>query len=374
MHKNIKLEVQKISSGSSVYFQLDSPKKDDFLNGYALKIRGWAYAPSDKIVSIAIERGNSVFITERSVDRPDVKEFLKNKNQTIVKESIHGFDFEFIRAESIRIGFCIDGHISWVYKIIENKQIAFKESSSLEELLTMSEGVYNNYYFHNSKDWSKFLIFFNGALTPDKIKKEGTVFQRWSWAKNFKHPVLCIADPLTVGEKRILLAWYLGRESNNILPSILDKIIALVKKYNPDAHFVGLGSSGGGFAAIAGTLLGRLDEAIAINPQTDAMLFEVKSAVSDFMAARNNMPCDSDLKQYEFGRLKENAKVVYLQNLHDKHHKDVHYEPFRKKIVQTSYAKNFKFIEYEDLAAGHAPPSMEKMEELIGSYFSKLLI
>lgn len=374
MHKNIKLEVQKISSESSVYFQLDSPKKNDFLNGYALKIRGWAYAPTDKIVSIAIERGDSVFITERNVDRPDVKEFLKNKNEVILKESVHGFDFEFIFTECIKIGFCIDGHISWVYKIIEGKEIKFKESDSLEKLLTMSEGVYNNYYFHNAKDWSKFLIFFNGALTPDKIKKEGSVFQRWSWAKKFRHPVLCIADPLTVGEKRILLAWYLGRESNNILPSILDQVIALVKKYNPDVNFVGLGSSGGGFAAIAGALLGRLDEAIVINPQTDAMLFEVKSAVSDFMAARNNIPCDSDLKQYEFGMLKENSKIIYIQNLHDKHHKDVHYEPFRKKIEQTPYVKHFSFIEYEDLAAGHGPPSLGKMEELIGIYFSKLLI
>jgi hypothetical protein len=214
---------------------------------------------------------------------------------------------------------------------------------------------------------------FNSLLTPDKIKKEGAVFQRWSWAKKFKHPVICVADPLTLGRNRLLLAWYLGNIGSNLLPLILDQIISEVRKKSPEIKFIGIGSSGGGFAAIGGALLGRLDEAIAMNPQTDVMLFEVKSVVSDFMAARNNSPCDSDLKKYEFGLLKPNAKITYLQNFHDKHHVNVHYKPFREILEYSLYVGHFNFIEYEDFDAGHAPPDINHMERLIGTQFSELL-
>jgi len=368
-----KLQVLKKTSNSTTYLHLDHPKDKQSSNGALIRISGWAYAPRDEVVRIAIKRKNSIFITERNLHRSDVISHLEKKGEIVNKNSTHGFDFDFMSGD-ISIGFCfLGGEICWTHEIIQISQVVFEQANSFEHLLNLQEGTYKNFYFHNAKDWSKFIIFFNGALTRGKIKAEQAIFQRWSWAKKFKHPVLCIADPLTVGQNAVALAWYLGDKGRNLLPSILDQVIGEVRKINSESRFIGIGSSGGGFAAIGGTLLGRLDEAIAMNPQIDAMLFEGRSAVAAFMALRNGMPCDSDLKKYEFDQLKYNSRIIYLQNLHDEHHRDVHYKPFRQILEQSPYISHFRFIEYEDSVAGHAPPGIAQMEELIGSKFSDLL-
>jgi hypothetical protein len=166
MRNNIKLKIKKIPQKSSLCFHLDSPENNQDSNGGVVRVRGWVYMPFDEPVSIAIKRKNSVFLTERNTDRPDVKEFLKKRGEIVSENCVHGFDFEFMGGEGVSIGFCIDANnILWTHEISEVSHINFEEANSLEGLLNISEGVYNNFYFHNAKDWSKFIIFFNGALT-----------------------------------------------------------------------------------------------------------------------------------------------------------------------------------------------------------------
>ena len=373
MKNEMKLKIQKLQHNSSARLTLDSPKNDQFSDGLTYRVSGWAYSPHDSPIKIAIERKGSVFITDLDVIRPDVIRHLSELGLATKPDSVHGFNFEFLGGSDLRLGFFLEGRIYWSYKISEVPQVNFSEAKNLKELFQMPKGIYENFYFHNARDWSKIIILFNGALTPAKINAEGAIFQRWSWAKKFKHPVICIADPLTIGKDGVVLAWYLGNQGRNLLPQLLDLVISEVRIISPDARLIGIGSSGGGFAAIGGALTGRLDEAIAMNPQTDAMLFEVKSAVAAFSSARHHLPCDSDLKMYDFSQLKKGSVITYLQNFHDKHHQEVHYKPFRSTVERTSYSSHFKFIEYEDVSAGHNPPDFEYMQQLIGIKFVELL-
>ena len=352
---------------------LDSPKSGQSSNGNTLSISGWAYAPGDAPVRIAVRRKGSTFLTTRSILRSDVYNHLKKLGEKAALDSVYGFRFDFLGDEEVFVGFEMEGSLYWSHRVREVPLIKFIEFKTLSELLLASEGTCRNVYFHNAEDWSKAIIFFNGALTSHKMEEERTVFQRWSWAKQFKHPVISIADPLTIGEAPLVLAWYLGAKGRNALPEILSPIISEIRKKNPNVRIIGLGSSGGGFAAIGGALLGYLDEAIAMNPQTDAMEFEVKSAVLAFNEARNYAPCDSDLKSYYFSQLKRGALVTYLQNLQDKHHAEEHYKPFRAVSEISGYADRFRFIDYEDAVAGHAPPNMVEMKALIGQHFNDLL-
>ena len=373
MKTETKFNIQKLQHSSTASLNLDSPKNEQSTHGLTFRIAGWAYAPHDAPMKIAIERKGTVFITDRDVIRSDVRSHLNKVGSATKIDSAHGFNFEFIGGGEVRLGFCLEGNVYWSHKISEVPQVHFSEAKNLKELFQMPEGTYENFYFHNSGDWSKIVFLFNGALTPAKVRVEGAIFQRWSWAKKFKHPVICIADPLTIGEDGLILAWYLGDKGRNLLPRILDLVISEIRNISPHARLIGIGSSGGGFAAIGGALTGRLDEAIAMNPQTDAMLFEVKTAVSAFSDARDYLSCDSDLKMYDFSQLKDGSTITYLQNLHDNHHKEVHYKPFRSIVEHTSYLDHFRFIEYEDAAAGHNPPNFDHMQQLIGNRFFELL-
>jgi len=271
------------------------------------------------------------------------------------------------------LGFELGNGPIWVQKVIAKKANIFDEYDSIEQLTGSSEGVCGGVYFHNADDWSKVIILFNGALTDAKIASERAPFQRWSWSKRFKHPVFCVVDPLTIGRDRLLLGWYLGSTESNRLPETLSPITDQIRKINPIAQTIGFGSSGGGFAAIGATLLGCIDHAIAINPQTDVFQFSVKSAVEAFQRKRMGIPCQSNLVDYDLSKMRDNSSVIYIQNEDDEHHFTEHYLPFRKVFEAGIRGEAFKFIEYRDKKSGHMPPNLDELCTIIGDDFTSLL-
>lgn len=284
-----------------------------------------------------------------------------------------GFSFDIPAADKVEIGFVVDGDIHWAYRIEKDASIQFREYASIPELLTASEGVCGNVYFHAGPDWSKVIVMFNGAVTQEKLNADRTIFQRWSWARYFRHPVICVADPVTLGPRPIGLGWYLGTDTPNALPDLLRGLLDALAARAPDARLVGFGSSGGGFAALGAVLLGLLDEAIVVNAQVDVLKFDHVPSVEAFLARRGPGPCDTDLKQYGFSRMKAGAKVIYLQNRADVHHWDVHFRPFVETVAAAGMDGRFRFIEFADEAAGHFPPPMQDLVTLIGEPFSSLL-
>lgn len=240
-------------------------------------------------------------------------------------------------------------------------------------LLISNEGTCKEIFFHSAKDWSKVVDLLSRALTEEKIRAERAPFQRWSWAKRFKHPVFCVVDPLTLGEDRLLLGWYLGKEGKNDLPRTLMPIVEHIRNINPTVEIIGFGSSGGGFAAIAATLLGCTDRAIAINPQTNALKFNVRDAVDSFQRKRRYTTCQSDLSKYGVSNLGPDSSILYVQNTFDTHHFTEHYLPFRRIYEQSSRRSAFSYIEYQDEKSGHMPPNLDQLCAIVGDGFTELL-
>lgn len=362
--------------------RIDSPKKirsylNEELAGTLDKgkicLSGWACDPKGEVPEVVIRNSGAEFRTDLTLKRQDVEEHLRASGISSIQQPL-GYRFDFSLDLGLEVGFRASGQTEWHYRVSHSNMVEFKKFDSVSELINDEEGVCENVYFRNGDDWSKVVIFFNGALTPDKVESEKAVFQRWSWARHFRHPVLSIADPLTIGKDPIVLGWYLGAEGPNALPEILEPVRNALLEKAREAKIVGFGSSGGGFAALGGVLIGLIDEAIVINPQVDALEFEVKSAVAAFMKKRDYKACDFDLKNYNFNEMQPNAKVLYLQNRYDAHHFNAHYLPFKEKCESSEQSRKFTFLEYEDQDAGHIPPSMNQLKEIIGKPFEELLV
>lgn len=362
-----------LNSVEGLRYFIDSPKSGQPVNPAQLKISGWAWCETGTTPQVLVQSASGIRRLDLDLPRADVSRHLKERLGVDTASDQHGFSTTVRFEDGMKIGFDIGQGPVWVTRIGTTSKRIFPEYPTLEALTRSPEGACGNVYFHNAEDWSKVVILFNGALTEAKIAAERAPFQRWSWAKRFRHPVFCIADPLTLGQDRLLLGWYLGDSGPNSLPQTLMPVLERIKQINRDAEIIGFGSSGGGFAAIGATLLGCIDRAIAINPQTDALRFHVRSAVEAFQTRRHGTPCQSDLTAYNPDGMRRNASVTYLQNLHDLHHFEEHYLPFRACAERSGRAEAFRFVEYQDAKAGHMPPDIEQLRELLGDAFAPLL-
>ena len=342
--------------------------------GDKVTISGWVYDPSGKIDTVAIKSKNSIFFTRINIFHQDVLKYLQKNGYTEHLSRPQGYRFDFLFSDGMEIGYSDNNSIQWIYRLKRAEENIFETYNSLPDLLDSKEGVFKNIYFHNAPDWTKIIILFNGALSRAKITPDKAIFQRWSWAKEFRHPVISIADPVTMDKDPIVLGWYLGMTGSNALPSLLHPVIQAIRQKSPDARVVAFGSSGGGFAAIGSLLYGLADEAIAINPQTNALKFQPESAVSDFLRKRNHTPCASNLCDYDFSVMNSASKLYYIQNTYDTHHYDIHYLPFKAACEHSGKETQFSFIEYEDKEAGHLPPNMTGVAKILGHPFSSLLL
>lgn len=366
-------KISKLNSVDGLRYFIDVPKSGQPVNPMQMEISGWAWCETGARPTVVVKSKSCTRELQLELPRADVSRHLKERLGVDAASDQHGFSTAVPFEDGMTIGFDIGQGPVWVSEIGSTRKAIFTEYPTLDALTRSNEGICGNVYFHNGDDWSKVVILFNGALTEAKIAAERAPFQRWSWAKRFKHPVFCVADPLTLGEDRLLLGWYLGAAGQNSLPHTLMPILKRIKEINGEAEIIGFGSSGGGFAAIGATLLGCIDRAIAINPQTDALKFNVRSAVEAFQRKRQRIPCQSDLTTYDPTLMHRNASVTYLQNEHDLHHFEEHYLPFRAYAERSGRAEAFRFIEYRDAKSGHMPPDMDQLCELLGEDFAPLL-
>lgn len=368
---NMKIRIEKINGNSAIKSFLNPEIAGHASNG-KVTLSGWAYSAAGVVRDVVVKSNGTIFKTGINIFRQDVERHLQKMNFSNISQPL-GYKFDFLFTAGMELGYEVNGTCEWIYRLHANDLVEFRQFDSITDLLDTAEGVCGNVYFHNADDWSKIIVMFNGALTPGKVAAEKAIFQRWSWAKHFKHPVAVIADPLTIDKNPIHLGWYLGATGRNALPEMVGPLLASIREKSPDSKIVAFGSSGGGFAAIGGTLLGLFDEAIAINPQVDVLKFEVRDAVDRFMKKRGGMPCDSDLKSYKFSRIKACGKIRYVQNRSDHHHFEIHYRPFRNLCLASDMVDKISFTEYDDEKAGHMPPHLPALTKIVGEPFSILL-
>lgn len=108
------------------------------------------------------------------------------------------------------------------------------------------------------------------------VDRSNTVlpFARWNWGHILGAHVLSICDPTIYLNGDLRIGWYLGTEEE----SAIEGVIAIAEEC---ARIVGIdrrgiiytGSSGGGFAALQAAALAKDGKAIAINAQTDLLVY-----------------------------------------------------------------------------------------------------
>ena len=195
-----------------------------------------------------------------------------------------------------------------------------------------------DYYFSPKPGASRLFVLFCGDAL--RKKNDPPVFQRWSWAKHFPGHCLYVSDPALYLDDSLGLAWYSGSESFDPLDEISDFMFDVggrlgVSKRNTILY----GSSGGGFAALR--MLSMYNElcAVCINPQTSIINFERKHVEKYLKIAFSNPSRDDAYKTIKErvdvlhkADVFKNSRIIYIQNLADKHHYEEHYLPFCKEM------------------------------------------
>lgn len=245
--------------------------------------------------------------------------------------------------------------------------------NSLEELIKSGFGCFENIFFSNKDDWSKIILMFNGAITKQKISinEDAAIYQRWSWHSKFKHPVFCIADPLTYGDGAIPLAWYQGNEKGDYLEKIVNQIKNAISTFNPGKReFIAFGSSGGGFAALLSAQLALVDAVIAINPQTNIYNFAEKRAVEAFLKKRESLNLkESDgsycLIKKGFDSLKPDCRITYIQNTCDASHFNDHMIPYINALLCSGKSNTLNLHCFTNIDMGHNPPPLHAILNIL---------
>ncbi len=178
-------------------------------------------------------------------------------------------------------------------------------------------------------------VLFHGA--KDRTLYHPPYFERWSWASVFPGPVLHFSDPSLDIDKDLRLAWFIGNSHEyplQIIAKIIEAVALSLKIDN--TRIVTYGSSAGGFCSLAIAQFLSDPIAIAINPQTNALLY-YQNHVNDMLhICLNGITRESAIKNYG-NRLdmvsnyqKKQIRLLLVQNTTDHFHYEKHYTPLAK--------------------------------------------
>ena len=216
-----------------------------------------------------------------------------------------------------------------------------------------------------NKDSAVTLVTFSAALTKNAAPTV-PIFSGRRTTSDLKSNVLMISDPSLILSKDLMLGWYAG---NAVLGEVQSEIAKIISVFAGDTRLVLFGASGGGFAALdqATRLPGAT--ALVINPQTDITKYPYYSRYKEIVwgdkyagPSEESLPIRTNvLDEYS---TPVDARVIYVQNVEDKHHFVDQMKPF-KTILHPQ--NDVIFVERE-LGQGHFGPdaaSMTKLFELV---------
>jgi hypothetical protein len=248
-------------------------------------------------------------------------------------------------------------------------------------------------YLLAGRPWSVPALWYPGpaearklwVMLPSAVARDQVVlpaFNRWTWAAEARFPghVLCLADPTLDLNPGLGLGWCLGSGAADATSVMAAFVVAVADEFEiPPEDVVFYGSSAGGFAALA--LAAQVDgsTAVAINPQTDVMSYEITRQVdliratvfeglpADEVRAKHPARVDMRHRWQEAG----SSRALMVQNVLDPHHHTVHFEPMWTSLGGTPPPGPGSFragrhgaILYSD-PAGHASEPAAVFEEIV---------
>ncbi|SOC41297.1 hypothetical protein SAMN05892877_108182 [Rhizobium subbaraonis] len=270
-----------------------------------------------------------------------------------------------------------------VEKEAKSQRVVIPTHDSIDDLLQAGFGSCGHYFFHDNEQKKYILVFFNGAMNR-QYHSETPLFNRWSWGSRCKFPVVCVSDPAVAPSTGLHIDWYLGRRDEWTLERVWAQLHHIRSVIAPEAKFIVMGSSGGGFAALQSTMMGHAKECYCINPQIELWRFQNQSRY--FASLRKYNGDDSgqippeDLHRFSVieagkSRAHRGSAIFYAQNSADVPHVRDHFLPFMTEFSATSHNRTSKIhhISFRDAALKHLPPSYEQTLKIFGQPFKRLM-
>jgi hypothetical protein len=217
-------------------------------------------------------------------------------------------------------------------------------------------------------------VMFHGAISRSKHKLP--ILGRWNWKEIVGGSILSISDPTLLLSDSVYIGWYLGDETRNPTPYLVE----IAEKFARDLKSTPIfyGSSAGGFAAVcAACESGGI--AVAVNPQLDLVAYG-KGVVS-VAALFGCNPQEAQLRHPSrwtavgaYRRAIERGlspSIVIAQNKTDAHHLDLHLKPFCAELnIDMSAGSPCVSVHLFELAGGHA---VKETPEVVDAVRRRLL-
>jgi len=209
------------------------------------------------------------------------------------------------------------------------------------------------------------LVTFSAALTKNAAPTV-PIFSGRRTTSGLHANVLMLSDPSLIISKKLMLGWYAG---NAELGEIQSTVCRIINLFSRQTQVVLFGASGGGFAALDQATRIPGSKALVINPQTDIKKYSYYPRYREIvwggefaMIPDNELPIRTSIVEEYSKPVK--TRVVYVQNIGDKHHYEDQMQPFKDQL----HADNPVLFVERDLGQGHFGPdgdSMQRLFELI---------
>ena len=301
------------------------------------------HEPDDVLLATVVlsvrEAGEVAFYLFRNEERIHIKWYSPDTTLRFIVKARSGFYrvLAFFRSPD---GTIINKYSNpvFLYPVVYALEQTFKKPQSQERVLVLSGSHWKfpALYYAGHEQQPLFVIL-SGRV--DRAKHSLPSFSRWAWAEQRMFPghVLCVADPTLELHEGLELGWYLGTAEHDASEELADLLRRFAERLGiPEGKIIFWGSSGGGFSALA--LASRMENttAVAINAQTNILVYDVAQATENI---RRHCFGGKSIREIQsrFGprvnviqawNNNRRSRAILLQNTCDTHHYAHHFKPF----------------------------------------------
>lgn len=214
-------------------------------------------------------------------------------------------------------------------------------------------------------------VIFHGAI--DRTRDRYPRFDRVGTSVKEGESFLSFADPTLALDESIRLAWYVGAQAWDPLPSVI-AVVQRALQVSGAEEVIFIGGSGGGFASLRAAANLPGSKAFVFSPQTSAVAYRggaLRTLLQHgFEGVSEEQACEQFPGRFNVVESVRDAKdiqVYYLQNLHDSEHISNQYNPLRREVGVTEAVGpdptgRFMFVLADFEREGHAAPTSTEFQ------------
>lgn len=219
------------------------------------------------------------------------------------------------------------------------------------------------------------IVALHGALIRNQVE-----LPRFEWLaalESRNDHKLFLADTALSHSEILTLGWFIGNEKDDLTKKLAEYIKHITKELGIKKTIF-VGSSGGGYAALAIATYIENSNVVAFTPQTDVWKFSkghTKNLLSESFSEYQDEHELSRLYPERFSLIERYKKsdrlnkFIYIQNTGDVDHLNTHFKPFAQSLgVRLNNGRTFdqkgRFISFFH-GNGHVAPPKERLNEFV---------